>query len=34
MWGHRPQPGEWLIESRMLDEAARAAMKYIKIVRR
>ena len=33
MWGHRPKPGEWLIRNRMLDEAADAAMKSVKIVR-
>ena len=32
MWGHRPQPGEWLIRSHMLDEAATAAMNAVKIV--
>ena len=33
MWGHRPQPGEWLIGSRMLDEAALAVLDAVKIVR-
>ncbi len=33
MWGHRPQPGEWLIKSGMLDEAAKAAIKAVKVVR-
>jgi len=34
MWGHRPQPGEWLIRGGMLDEAAKAAMKSVKVVRK
>ncbi len=33
MWGHRPQPGEWLINNRMLAEAAKAAIKAVKVVR-
>jgi hypothetical protein len=32
-WGHRPQPGEWLVNSHVLDEAADAMMKAVKIVR-
>lgn len=31
MWGHRPQPGEWLIRNRMLDEAAVAALSSVAI---
>ena len=32
-WGHRPQPGEWLVNSRILDEAAAAMMASVKVVR-
>ena len=32
-WGHRPQPGEWLVNSHILDEAAAAMMKSVKVVR-
>lgn len=34
MWGHRPKPGEWLIRGGMLDEAAKATLKSVKIVRK
>ncbi|HEY0179654.1 MAG TPA: hypothetical protein VGC30_08480 [Dokdonella sp.] len=33
MWGHRPQPGEWLVRNGMLNEAALAAIDAVKIVR-
>ncbi len=33
MWGHRPKAGEWLIRRSMLDEAAAAVMKSVKVVR-
>lgn len=33
-WGHRPQKGEWLVNSRILDEAAAAVMKSVRIVRK
>jgi len=32
-WGHRPQPGEWLVNSHILDEAAATMMKSIKVIR-
>jgi hypothetical protein len=32
-WGHRPQAGEWLVNSRILDEAAAAMMASVKVVR-
>jgi hypothetical protein len=34
MWGHRPKPGEWLVRRSMLDEAAAAVMKSVRIVRK
>ncbi len=33
MWGHRPEPGEWLVNNRMLDEAALATLRAVKVVR-
>lgn len=32
-WGHRPKPGEWLVNSHLLDEAAAAVMKSVRVVR-
>jgi hypothetical protein len=32
-WGHRPKPGEWLVNSGILDEAAAAVMKSVRVVR-
>ena len=32
-WGHRPTPGEWLVNSGMLHEAAAAVMKSVRVVR-
>lgn len=32
-WGHRPQEGEWLVNSRILDESANAVMKSVRVIR-
>ncbi len=32
-WGHRPQEGEWLVNSRIMDEAANAVMKSVRVIR-
>lgn len=32
-WGHRPKPGEWLVNSGVLDEAAAAVMKSVRVIR-
>jgi hypothetical protein len=32
-WGHRPQPGEWLVNSRILDEAMATMLESVKVVR-
>jgi hypothetical protein len=32
-WGHRPQPGEWLVNSHILDETAAAVMNSVRVLR-